>query len=353
VDRRRSGQEGARPRPHPGARVHRQAGQRQERSVAHRRRGRLLGAREQDLRVQGQGRHAGRRRLREPVPSAFGGRGLGPRLVPGVERRFDLRHGRRSRRRADHDGKPLRAGPLQGRLRPGRCLVPAVQGQGHQRLRRRLHGQEQGNAERLPALRAGRRSRLLPAQPPDAEGNEGRPRPDLHGHRHRPGQAGRDPDAEGSEAPRSRSLGRLPRHVHRPVRHLGRRERRSAREELRADADRALPARFALRLLRHLGFGPDRRRRADHGRVRRRSRAPAEGLELGLPLDDHGQGPVHRRRRRGRLGPQVLLRFAHRRPPGRQVDGQVRLDNADYKPEFDDRPTNRSPKRSGGRSRPS
>ena len=55
----------------------------------------------------------------------------------------------------------------------------------------------------------------------------------------------------------------------------------------------------------------------------RRSGAPAEGLELGLPLHDHRQGPVHRRRRRGRLGPQVLLRLACRRPPVRQVDGPV------------------------------
>ena len=37
--------------------------------------------------------------------------------------------------------------------------------------------------ERLPALRPGGRSGVLPAQPPDAEGDEGRPRPDLHGHR--------------------------------------------------------------------------------------------------------------------------------------------------------------------------
>ncbi len=102
--------------------------------------------------------------------------------------------------------KPLRAGPLQGRLRPGRRLVPALQGQGHERVWRGLHGQEQGDAERLPALRAGRRSRLLPAQPPHAERDEGRPRPDLHGHRHRAGQAARDPDAEGSEAPRGGSL---------------------------------------------------------------------------------------------------------------------------------------------------
>ena len=96
------------------------------------------------------------------------------------------------------------------------------------------------------------------------------------------------------------------------------------REEFRTDADRALPARFALRLLRHLGVRSDRRRRADHGRVRRRSGSPAEGLELGLPLHDHRQGSVHRRRRRGRIRPQVLLRFAHRRPSGCQGDGQVR-----------------------------
>ena len=212
------------------------------------------------------------------------GEGHGPRLVPGVERRFDLRDGGGSRRRADHDGKPLRARPLQGRLRPGRRLVPAVQGQGHQRLRRRLHDQEQGHAERLPALWPGRRSRFLPAQPPDAEGNEGRSRPDLHGHRHRAGQAARDPVAEGSQAPRSRGLGRLPRHVYRPVRHLGRREHRAREEDVRTDADRALPARLALRLLRHLGVRPDRRRRADLGRVRRHPGPPAARLELGLPL---------------------------------------------------------------------
>ena len=35
-------------------------------------------------------------------------------------------------RRNDHDGKPLRARPLQGRLRPRGRVVPALQGQGHQ-----------------------------------------------------------------------------------------------------------------------------------------------------------------------------------------------------------------------------
>ena len=111
-------------------------------------------------------------------------------------------------------------------------------------------------------------------------------------------------------------MGRLPRHVHRPVRHLGRREHRAGQEELRDDADRALPARLALGLLRHLGVRSGGPRRADgrRRRIRRRAGAPAARLELGLSLDDHGQGPVHRRRRRRRLGPQVLLGLARRRP---------------------------------------
>ena len=37
--------------------------------------------------------------------------------------------------------------------------------------------------ERLPALRPGSGAGVVPAQPPDAQGDEGRPRPDLHGHR--------------------------------------------------------------------------------------------------------------------------------------------------------------------------
>jgi hypothetical protein len=77
-----------------------------------------------------------------------------------------------------------------------------------------------------------------------------------------------------SEAPRSRGLGRLPRHVHRPVRYLGRREHRAGEEELRADADRALPAGFPLRLLRHLGLGSDRRRRPDRGRHAEKDKIP-------------------------------------------------------------------------------
>ena len=50
--------------------------------------------------------------------------------------------------------------------------------------------------------------------------------------------------------------------------------------------------------------------------------APA-GMAVGLQPHDHGQGPVHRGRRRRRLGPQVLLGLACRRPHRRQEHGQV------------------------------
>jgi len=43
----------------------------------------------------------------------------------------------------------------QGRLRPGGCLVPAIQVQSHQRDRRRRLGTQQGYAGRLPALWCG------------------------------------------------------------------------------------------------------------------------------------------------------------------------------------------------------
>ena len=69
-------------------------------------------------------------------------------------------------RRADHDGEPLRARPLQGRLRPGRRLVPAVQVQGHQRLRRgvSLQARDPGPAGPLRALQPGLRDAVVPAQ---------------------------------------------------------------------------------------------------------------------------------------------------------------------------------------------
>ena len=56
------------------------------------------------------------------------------------------------------------------------------------------------------------------------------------------------------------------------------------------------------------GSGGPRRADGRRGRIRRRAGAPAARLELGLSLDDDGQGAVHRRRRRRRVGPQVLVR---------------------------------------------
>jgi len=55
-------------------------------------------ARPQALCLQVQVLSAGLRRRRECVPAAFDRRRRGPRLVPGVERRLDLRDGRRERR---------------------------------------------------------------------------------------------------------------------------------------------------------------------------------------------------------------------------------------------------------------
>src|SRR3989338_3339622 len=249
-------------------------------------------------------------------------------MVSGVERRLDLCDGCRGRRRDDHDGKPFRARPFQGRLRPGRRLVPVVQGQGGECLWRRLHGQEQGNAERLPALRPGRRAGLLPAQPFDAERDERRPRPDLHGHRDGARQTARDLVAQGSETPRGGSLGRLPRHVYRPVRHLGRREHRAREEDVRTDADRALPAWFAFRLLRHLGVRPDRSGRADApGHLPKgwnwgyRSMTTVQGLfTAGDGVGASGHKFSSGSFAEGRIAAKAMVKYA--------------LDNKDWKPEL-------------------
>ena len=63
-----------------------------------------------------------------------------------------------------------RARPLQGRLWPGRRVVPAVQGQGHQRQGRRLLRDQPRHAEALRGsrLRQGTRHPDLSAQPHDA-----------------------------------------------------------------------------------------------------------------------------------------------------------------------------------------
>ena len=141
--RGRGRQEGARAqpqaterRPEPlRARLHREALPRRQRPEAGRGRGRLLGAREQDLHLQGQGDDQRRRRRGQLLPAPLHQGGPGPRLVPRLERRFRVRARHAGRRRDDPDGEPLRARALQGRLRAGRRLVPLLQGEGHQRPR--------------------------------------------------------------------------------------------------------------------------------------------------------------------------------------------------------------------------
>ena len=63
----------------------------------------------------------------------------------------------------------------------------------------------------------------LPAQPPHAARDEGRPRPHFHGYADGHEKARREHDARGDQAPRGRGLGRFPRHDHPPVRRVGRR----------------------------------------------------------------------------------------------------------------------------------
>ena len=125
-------------------------------------------------------------------------------------------------------------------------------------------------------------------------------------------QTRRENDAEGNQAPRSRGVGRLPRHDDFAGRHLGGRKHRARQAAVRNHADRALPARLACRLRRHLGFRSDRY--SGH----------AQGMAMGLQPHDDGERVIHRRRRCRRLGSQVFLRFACRRPHRRQGDGQVR-----------------------------
>ena len=62
------------------------------------------------------------------------GEGIGRAWVSGVERGFHVRDGGAVRRRTHANGESLRAGPFQGRLRPGRRVVPAIQSQSDERF---------------------------------------------------------------------------------------------------------------------------------------------------------------------------------------------------------------------------
>ena len=69
-----------------------------------------------------------------------GRRRHGTDLVRAVEQRFGLRAADPGRRQDDSDGEPDRPHPIQGRLRPGRRLLPASQDLHPERLRGGLRG---------------------------------------------------------------------------------------------------------------------------------------------------------------------------------------------------------------------
>jgi len=115
---------------------------------------RLLGARERVLRLprQGDPGRDGRRGAR--VQATLPRRGPRPRLVPAVELGLLRLLHSQGRLRDDLPGGALHPGPLQGRLRPGRRLVPALQVPRHQCLRRRVHGRAARRTRQLEALPA-------------------------------------------------------------------------------------------------------------------------------------------------------------------------------------------------------
>ena len=76
-------------------------------------------------RLQVQDRDLRRGRRLQHLQAAFGGRRFRPHLVCALVVRVRLRAHDQRRRQDDADGKSHRAGAFQGRLRPGRRLLPA------------------------------------------------------------------------------------------------------------------------------------------------------------------------------------------------------------------------------------
>ena len=162
------------------ARLHRRSAD--GRRPVRRRRG-LLGARGQVLRLQGEGHAGGDGRRRARLQAQELGRGPGPRLVSAVELRLlGLLHAQ-GRRRDDLPGSALHPGPLQGRLRSGGRVVPAVQVARDQRHGRRVHGRAQAGAREVGALRQGEADPRQPAQLPRHARRDGGQGPDLHADR--------------------------------------------------------------------------------------------------------------------------------------------------------------------------
>ena len=86
---------------------------------------RLQRAHRQLPRLQVEDRDLRRGRRLQHLQAALDGRRRRPHLVCALVVRVRLRPDDRRRRQDDADGEPDRAGALQGRLRPGRRLLPA------------------------------------------------------------------------------------------------------------------------------------------------------------------------------------------------------------------------------------
>ncbi len=107
----------------------------------------------------------------------------GARLVSTMELRlFGLLHPE-GRRGNDLPGSALHPGALQGCVRSGGRVVPAVQIAGHQLAGRQLHDRAQARAGKVGALRPRQAGSGQPAQLPGHAGRDGRQRPDPHADR--------------------------------------------------------------------------------------------------------------------------------------------------------------------------
>ena len=126
----------------------------------------LLGAREQSVRLQVQSHAGGHGRRRARVQAAEFGRGLRPRLVSAVQHRLIGLFHAEGRRGNDLPGSTLHPRALQGCLRSGGRMVPAVQVARDQCHGRQLHDRAQGRAAEVGTLRTSKAGPGEPAQLP-------------------------------------------------------------------------------------------------------------------------------------------------------------------------------------------
>ena len=149
-------------------------------------RDRFLRARREGLRLQGERGDRGHGRRGTRVQAAELGRRYGPRMVSAMELRLLRLLHAEGRRGDDLPGSALHPGALQGRLRSGGRVVPAVQVPRNQLPGRQLHDRAQGRTRELGALRAGEAGPGQPAQLPGHAGCARRqgPPPDADGRGH-------------------------------------------------------------------------------------------------------------------------------------------------------------------------